>query len=69
MTHYLEEIRELLKDFDKDIDNVELKLAKIEGILEEMRRHNGRVIKVLAGIITALLAALVTIVGYVVKVS
>jgi len=65
MAHYLEEIRDLLKEFDVDIDNLELKMAKFEGILEEMRRHNGRVIKALAGIVAVLVTALLTVIGYI----
>jgi len=65
MGHYLEEIRDLLKEFDVDIDNLQLKMAKFEGILEEMRRHNGKVIKTLAGIITILVATLLTVIGYI----
>ena len=66
MTHYLEEIRDLLKGFDTDIDELKEKVAYMQGVLDEMKSHNGKVIKVLAGIITALLTALVTVVGYVV---
>jgi len=66
MTHYLEEIRDLLKGFDEDIDKVKQQIAYMKGTLDEMKRHNGRVVKVLAGIITVLLTALVTVVGYVV---
>jgi len=65
MTHYLEEIRDLLKGFDEDIDKLKTEIAYIKGTLDEMKRHNGKVIKTLAGIIVILIPAFLTVVGYV----
>jgi len=42
--HYLEEIRNMLKEFDNDIDDLVKKVAYLQGTLDEMKRHNGRVI-------------------------
>jgi len=38
MTHYLEEIRDLLKGFDEDIDKVKQQIAYMKGTLDEMKR-------------------------------
>jgi hypothetical protein len=51
----LEEMRNLFSSFDKDLDEQSRDIAFVKGIISEMQRHNGRVIKVLAGVVTALL--------------
>ena len=74
--HYLEEVRELLKGFDDSIDKIEKDVAiilatmahkdeleNVKGQITEMTRHNGRVIKLLASIITALLSVIVYLVA------
>lgn len=45
------------------LGQLEIDVAYMRGTLDEMKRHNGRVIKVLATIITALLG----IIGYLVS--
>lgn len=67
-THYLDDIRELLRGFDEELDTIQIQMAVItatmaeknelenlKGQLTEVQRHNGRTIKILASIITALI--------------
>jgi len=54
----LTEIRRLFESFDKDLDEVSKDVAFVKGTIAEMQRHNGRVIKVLASVITALLGVI-----------
>ena len=51
----LTEIRRLFESFDKDLDELSKDVAFVKGTIAEMQRHNGRVIKVLAAVITTLL--------------
>ena len=51
----LTEIRRLFESFDKDLDELSKDVAFVKGTISEMQRHNGRVIKVLAAVITTLL--------------
>ena len=51
----LTEIRRLFESFDKDLDELSKDVAFVKGTITEMQRHNGRVIKVLAAVITTLL--------------
>lgn len=66
--HYLDDIRELLRGFDEELDTIQIQMAVItatmaeknelenlKGQLTEVQRHNGRTIKILASIITALI--------------
>lgn len=57
----LEEIRRLFESFDKDLDEVTKAVCRLQGVVEEMQRHNGRTIKILASIITALLGVIGTL--------
>jgi len=59
----LNEIRHIFESFDKDLDEVSLKVAKVQGTIEEMQRHNGRIVKLLAAIITTLLSVIVYLVA------
>lgn len=59
----LEAIRAIFESYDKDLDKLTNIVSYMKGTLDEMKRHNGRVIKVLAGIITTLLG----IIGYLVS--
>lgn len=52
----LDEFQKLLEDNNKELEQQGKDIAYMKGTLDEMKRHNGRVIKVLAGIITALLS-------------
>lgn len=51
----LEEMRNLFSSFDKDLDEQSKDIAFVKGIISEMQRHNGKVITVLAGVVTTLL--------------
>lgn len=51
----LNEIREIFKSFDKDLDALSIEVAFIKGVVAESQRHNGKVIKVLCAVVTALL--------------
>jgi len=59
----LNEIRHIFESFDKDLDEVSLKVAKVQGTIEEMQRHNGRIVKLLAAIITTLLGVITYLVA------
>jgi hypothetical protein len=59
----LEEMRNLFSSFDKDLDDQSKDIAFVKGVITEMQRHNGRVIKVLAGVITALLGIIAWIIA------
>jgi len=59
----LEEIRQLFDSFDKELDELSNKVSFLQGTVLEMQRHNGRVIKVLAGVITTLLGIIAWLVA------
>ena len=70
----LNEIEQLFKSFDDESDEIKCKLAKLEGTVSEMIRHNGRrfddmekmydrFIKILLGIIVTLFIILMAILG------
>ena len=59
----LTEIRRLFESFDKDLDEVSKDVAFVKGTIAEMQRHNGRVIKVLAAVITTLLGIIAWLVA------
>lgn len=51
----LDEIQKILEDSNKELGQQGKDIAYMKGTLSEMQRHNGRVIKLLAGVITTLL--------------
>ena len=59
----LTEIRRLFESFDKDLDEVSKDVTFVKGTIAEMQRHNGRVIKVLAAVITTLLGIIAWLVA------
>jgi len=59
----LTEIRRLFESFDKDLDELSKDVAFVKGTITEMQRHNGRVIKVLAAVITTLLGIIAWLVA------
>ena len=59
----LTEIRRLFESFDKDLDELSKDVAFVKGTISEMQRHNGRVIKVLAAVITTLLGIITWLVA------
>ena len=59
----LTEIRRLFESFDKDLDEVSKDVAFVKGTIAEMQRHNGRVIKLLAAVITTLLGIIAWLVA------
>jgi len=59
----LTEIRRLFESFDKDLDELSKDVAFVKGTIAEMQRHNGRVIKVLAAVITTLLGIIAWLVA------
>ena len=59
----LTEIRRLFESFDKDLDELSKDVAFVKGTIAEMQRHNGRVIKLLAAVITTLLGIIAWLVA------
>lgn len=51
----LDEVGKLLEDNNKELEQQGKDIAYMMGTLDEMKRHNGRVIKTLSAVITALL--------------
>jgi len=51
------------EDIKDRFDELNYRVARLEGILEEMRRHNSRTIRILAGIITVLLSIILALVS------
>ena len=51
----LDEIQKLIEDNNKELEQQGKDIAFMKGTLSEMQRHNGRVIKTLSAVITALL--------------
>jgi hypothetical protein len=59
----LNEIRGIFESFDKDLDVLSTDVAFVKGIIAEMQRHNGKVIKDLAKVIEALTIAITGLLG------
>jgi len=59
----LNEIRHLFESFDKDLEEQGKDVAYMKGIIAEMQTHNGRIVKLLAAIITTLLSVIVYLVA------
>lgn len=51
----LDELEKLFNSFNLEAIERDKEFEYWKGVVEEMRRHNGRTIKILAGIITTLL--------------
>jgi len=51
----LDEIQRLIEDNNNELEQQGKDIAYMKGTLDEMKRHNGRVIKVLSAVITTLL--------------
>jgi len=51
----LDEMQKLLEDNNKELEQQGKDIAYMKGTLDEMKRHNGRIIKALFTVITALL--------------
>lgn len=54
----LNEIKRLFESFDKDLDELSKDVAFVKGVISEMQRHNSKVIKILAAVITTLLSVI-----------
>jgi len=59
----LNEIRHLFESFDEDLEEQSKDVAYVKGVIAEMQRHNGRIVKLLAAIITTLLSVIVYLVA------
>jgi len=62
-----EERKPWYKDLTEKIHAIEKNVAYMRGELDEMKRHNGKVIKVMGGIIAALVITLGTIIAAMVQ--
>lgn len=64
--HLLNELKELFDSFDDEADKRDKEFEFWKGQVTEMQRHNGRTIKVLAGIISALIG-IMGVLGYIIS--